>query len=270
MENIKEINFAEILSALLRKLWLIVLAAVIMGALVYGYTANFVTPMYKSRITVYVNNTVAVLNNNNVSVSASDLATSQRLVLTYINILKSDKVLDEVAKKINESPDYNFKNKISGGQIKGMLTAASLDETEVFEVVISNSNPKMAAAIAHEIGVVAPDIIKDIVVGSSTSIIDDAKVATAPYAPSKRTSTTVGMVVGAAIAACAVVLQTLLDVRIKGEEDLALISNAPVLGLIPDLAMESKDHYGYSGYKYRAYKADSGSPEIPSDGGEAV
>lgn len=267
MENIKEINLAEIMSALLRKLWLIVLAAVIVGALVYGYTANFVTPMYKSRITVYVNNTVAMLNSNNVSVTASDLATSQRLVLTYINILKSDKVLDEVAKKINEDPEYNFKNKLTGTQIKYMLTAASLDETEVFEVVISSSNPKLAAAIAHEIGVIAPDIIKDIVVGSSTSIIDDAKVATAPYAPNKRTNTTIGMIAGAVLAACAVILQTLLDVRVKSEEDLALISNAPVLGLIPDLAMESKDHYGYSGYKYKAYKADNSDP---GDGGEAV
>ena len=50
-------------------------------------------------------------------------------------------------------------------------------------------------------------------------------------------------------------MEVLLDVRVKGEEDLALISNAPVLGLIPDLAMESKDSYGYSGYKYSAYSA---------------
>ena len=256
MENMKEINLAEILSALVRKLWLIVLVAVIVGALVYAYTVNFVTPMYKSRITVYVNNTVTMGDYSSVNITASDLATSQRLVLTYVNILKSDKVLDEVAKKINEDPQYDFKRKVYGFQIKSMMSAASLDETEVFEVVIANRDPELACAIAHEIGVVAPDIIKDIVVGSSTSIIDDAKVATAPYAPSERQNTTFGMIIGAVLAACAVVLQTLLDVRVKSEEDLAMISNAPVLGLIPDLAMDSKDHYGYSGYKYKAYKAD--------------
>lgn len=268
MENIKEINLAEILSALLRKLWLIVLVAVIAGALVYAYTVNFVTPMYKSRITVYVNNTMA-MGDQNVNITAADLATSQRLVLTYINILKSDKVLDAVAEKINNSPEYNFDTKLTGGAIKGMLTAASLEETEVFEVVISNKDRKLAYAIAHEIGKVAPDIIGDIVSGSSTRIVDDAKVAKAPYSPNERTNTTIGMIAGAVIAICAVVLQTLLDIRVKSEEDLALISNAPVLGLIPDLAMESKDHYGYSGYKYKAYKPYTSDSSKSDKGGAA-
>ena len=40
MENIKEINLAEIFSALLRKLWLIVLAAVIAGAAVYVHNPS--------------------------------------------------------------------------------------------------------------------------------------------------------------------------------------------------------------------------------------
>ena len=55
---------------------------------------------------------------------------------------------------------------------------------------------------------------------------------------------------------------------VKGEEDLALISSAPVLGLIPDLAMESKDSYGYSGYKYSAYRT-SYKAENNSDSKEA-
>ncbi len=258
MENIKEINLAEIMSALLRRLWLIVLCAVLAGALMYGYTANFITEMYKSRITVYVNNTVVVNESTAYNITASDLATSQRLVLTYINILKSDRVLDEVAAKVGRG--------VSAAYIRGMMTAAALDETEVFEVVISSSDPKLAHDIAKTIGEVAPDIIGEIVSGSSTSIIDWPKVATAPYAPNRNRNTAIGMIVGAVLAVCVVVLQTLLDVRVKSEDDLANISGAPVLGLIPDLAMESKDQYGYSGYKYSAYKAGGSS----KDGGSGV
>lgn len=247
MENIKEINLAELFSALLRKIWLIVLCAVVAGALVYAYTVNFVTPMYRSRITVYVNNTISTNSGNNHSISATDLATSQRLVATYINILESNRVLDPVAEKVGHG--------LTASHIRSMMAAAPMDETEVFEVQISSSNPQMAATIANKIAEVAPAIIEEIVVGSSTKIIDNAKVAAAPYAPSKSRNTTFGMIGGAVLAVCVVVLQTLLDVRVKGEEDLALISNAPVLGLIPDLAMESKDSYGYSGYKYSAYSA---------------
>ncbi len=244
MENMKEINLAEIMSALLRKLWLIVLCAVIGGALSYGYTARFITPLYKSRITVYVNNAVQYADRNDVAISATDLATSQRLVSTYINILKSDFVLDEVAKNVGAS---------SAAEIRSMMTSAALEETEVFEVVITNSSKQKAKQIAEEIAKVAPGKIQTIVEGSSTKIIDQPKLATAPSSPNKTTNTLYGLIIGSVAAIVVIVLQTLLDVRVKGEEDLAMISTAPVLGLIPDLAIESKDRYGYSGYKYSAY-----------------
>lgn len=263
MDNFKEINLAEIFSALLRKLWLILLAAVIAGAAVYVYTDTVVTPMYKSRITLYVCNSTSNIGNlianpngeeSYFNITAADLATSQRLVATYIEMLESNRVMKKVAANMNEK--YKTPDKYSAASIKSMVTAAPLNETEIFEVVVASSNKELARDVANEIAKVAPAEIEEIVVGSKASVIDEAELATSPYAPNVRTSTVIGMIVGAVIAICAVVLQTLLDVRIKGEEDLVNISNAPVLGLIPDLAMDSKDHYGYaSGYKYKAYKA---------------
>lgn len=269
MENIKEINLAEILSALLRRLWLILLAAVVAGAAVYVYTDTVVTPRYKSRITLYVyNGTTNVLPGGNsdenvVNITASDLATSQRLVATYIEMLKSNQVMDKVATEINDMYDTE---RFTAGNIKSMITAAPLNETELFEVVVSSTNRQLAKDVADQIGKVAPEEIKRFVKGSDTSVVDTAELAYAPYSPNIRTSTTIGMLAGALIAAVAVVLQTLLDVRVKGEEDLANISNAPVLGLIPDLAMDSKDHYGYaSGYKYKAYKAYKADPPASAE-----
>lgn len=272
MDNIKELNLAEIFSALLRRLWLILLAAVIAGAAVYVYTDTVVTPMYKSRITLYVCNSTSNIGNlisnpngedSYFNISAQDLATSQRLVATYIEMLESNRVMKEVAANINKQ--YKT-TRYNASSIKAMVVAAPLNETEIFEVVVSSSNKVLARDVANEIAKVAPAEIEEIVVGSKASVIDEAELATQPYAPNTRTSTAIGMVAGAVIAICAVVLQTLLDVRIKGEEDLANISNAPVLGLIPDLAIDSKDHYGYaSGYKYKAYKAYKADPPASAE-----
>ncbi len=255
MENIKEINLAEILSALLRKAWLIVLCAVLGGGAAFTYTEYFVTPLYRSSVSIYVNNTKASINSSAMGISASDLATSQRLVNTYINILKSDTVLEKVA----ETADLG----VSAAGIRYMMSAAAMGETEVFEVFISNADPYAAAKIANAIAEVAPDEIAYFVEGSSTKIVDYAKPAYAPYTPNKATNTMYGMVIGVFLAACVIILQTLLDVRIKGEEDLAIISNAPVLGLIPDLALEIKGDYGYNGYRsgYKVYKGYSADPE---------
>ena len=251
MENIKEINLTEIMSAIVRKLWLIVLCAVVAGAAARIYTENFITPLYRSSVSIYVNNTVTT-NNTTMGISASDLATSQRLVLTYINILRSDTVLEKVAENVREKDGIQT----SAGAIRGAMTAGSMGETELFEVSISTPNPHTSAAIANAIAEVAPAEIAYFVEGSSTKIVDYAKVAGGPYSPNPSQNTMLGMIGGAMIAVVIIVLQTLLDVRVKGEEDLALISSAPVLGMIPDLAMEIKDHYGYkTGYKsgYRTY-----------------
>ena len=108
----------------------------------------------------------------------------------------------------------------------------------------------------------APGEIAKIVEGSSTKIIDRAKVAGAPYAPNISEQTTIGVIMGAVIAICIIVLQTLLDVRVKTEEDLALISSAPVLGMIPDLAMDNKNQ---SGYEYTAKDTVKEDAENESD-----
>lgn len=244
MENIKDINLSEIVTALIRKAWLIVVCAVVAGSLAFAYTANFVTPLYRSSVKIYVNNRQQTSTSQSTGVSATDLATSQRLVNTYITILSSDTVLQEVSNSIREGYDL----RLSPASIRSMMSASALGETEVFQVFISNANAEYAAIIANAIAEVAPEQIAYFVEGSSTKIVDYAKVSGAPYTPNKTNNTALGMVVGAVLAVCFIVLQTLLDVRIKNEEDLAAISDAPVLGLIPDLAMEVKGEYGYKGY----------------------
>lgn len=251
MDNVKEINLSELVSALLRKAWLIAVCAVVAGSLAFAYTANFITPLYRSSVKIYVNNRLDSSTSQSTGVSASDLATSQRLVDTYIYILSSDTVLQEVANTVKQTHGIQ----LSSGSIRSMMSASPMGDTEVFQVFISNANREHAAIIANAIADVAPDQIANFVEGSSTKIVDRAKVAGSQYTPNKTKNTIIGMVIGAIAAACFIVLQTLLDVRIKNEEDLAAISDAPVLGLIPDLALELKGEYAYKGYK--RYTADN-------------
>ena len=193
--------------------------------------------MYRSSVSIYVNNSNAGNSNSNPNgITASDLATSQRLVSTYIEILRSNTVLDKVAEKVRETDGIY----VSAAGIRSMMTASAKNETEVFEVGISSSDPKLAAKVANAIADVAPSQIAYYVEGSSTKIVDYALESTVPYSPNISSNTTIGMIAGALLAIGFVALQTLLDVRVKGEEDLAAISNAPVLGMIPDLAMEMK------------------------------
>lgn len=232
MNQTIEINLKEILRACWRKLWIIVLCAVFVGSVVYTYTVCCVTPMYKAKVTFYVNNTNYQSGNNH-SISSSDLATAQRLVLTYVNIIKSDTVLEKVAQEAKL--DY------TAAQLRSMMTAESVGETEIFQMQISHADPNMAALIANAIAAVAPDEISNILVGSSTKVVDYAKVPTAPYSPDSVRNSLLGAIIGAVLVIIAIVVQVFLDGRIKSEDDLRRICDAPVLGVIPDFEEDTEN-----------------------------
>ena len=236
MERIVEVDLKEILQACIRKIWLVLLAAVVGAVIVYFYTMFFITPQYVAGASFYVNNSQQ--SGEGQKITSSDLATSQRLVLTYVNIIKSDTVLEKVIAEAGLD--------MTPGQIRGIMTAESIDDTEMFRVQITHSKPWLAAKIANAIADVAPAEISNIMVGSTTKVVDRAKVPSAPSTPNRSQNAFFGGFAGAALAVMYVVIYTLVDVRIKGEEDLTRICEAPVLGAIPEFAEEAKNGYGVS------------------------
>ena len=93
MKETVEFDLRELASVLLKRVWIIILCAVIVGASVLVYTVNFVTPQYQSSVTIYVNNNSSVEGNY---ISSADLAVALRLVTTYVNIIQSNTVLEKV------------------------------------------------------------------------------------------------------------------------------------------------------------------------------
>lgn len=240
MEKAKEINILALCKSLLRNAWLIVLCAIIFGIGGYIYTAKCVDPMYQSSILLYVNNTNRAESTGDIS--ASDLATSQRLVKTYIIILRSTPVMEKVANNLEQTTG----KKLSGGVINGMISAGAENETEVFRVSVSSTDPVLAAEVANSVAEVAPKEIESIILGSSAKVVQHATVAGAPYSPNKTRQAMLTAIIGAALAIVFVLAREFLDVRIKSEEDLAAICDAPILGFIPELGQESSTRYSYT------------------------
>ena len=254
MQDFTEIDLKQLIFALVHKAWIIILCALAVGAAAYFYTAHFITPMYRASVSIYVNNGAPqAAADDNGYISATNLATAQRLVNTYINIIKSNTVLEKVV----EETGLN----LSAERIRGMLSANSVEGTEIFEIHISNADPALAAQIANAVATVAPDEISGFLEGSSTKIIDYAKVPQTRYTPSVRKNTFAGAGIGALAAAAFIVLRTVLDVRIKSEEDLERLFDLPVLGAIPDFGdghKGEKHHYGGYG-KYEGGKEAGGN-----------
>lgn len=225
-----EIDLVKLLFLYLHKWWLILLCAIVGGGIMYCYTAYFVTPMYQAGVIIYVNN---VKSGQQVEyISGSNLTASQQLVSTYVNIIRSDTVLEKVADSIEMD--------MSAADIRDIMSASQVGETELFDVYISHSDPEMAAYIANAVAKVAPGEIENFVEGSSTKIIDYAKIPEKPYSPSYTKNITLGAIVGIILIVAVLTVRDLLDVRIKREVDLTELFDLPVLGRIPDF-MDGKN-----------------------------
>lgn len=227
MSETVELDLQELFKVLLKRAWIIVLCAIIVGASVMAYTVNFVVPLYKANVTIYVNNNTS---KDTAYISSSDLAVALRLVATYVNIIQSNTVLDKV---ISESG-----LPLTTDQLRRMITAEAVGETEMFEVTVTTPNPQMSADLANAIAAVAPGEITAIIEGSSAKIIDYARVPTKRSSPNYTTNTVIGAFIGAVLAILVIAVQHLLDLRVHNEEELTKICSVPVLGVIPDMTVE--------------------------------
>lgn len=69
-----EIDLMQLFRALIRKAWAIILAAAILGGCAMVYTVIFVTPLYKARTLLYVNNNAVSVGDAKLSISSGDLS----------------------------------------------------------------------------------------------------------------------------------------------------------------------------------------------------
>ena len=235
------IDLARLIAVLMDKAWLIGIVAVVCAVAVFLGTFFFITPQYESTAMFYVNNSSlssigeAALS----SITSSDISASRGLVKTYIVILNTRETLTDVIDYAGVDRTY--------AELKTMISAESVDSTEVFKVVVTGPDPKEAEMIADAIAYILPNRIKDIIDGTSAKVVEAAVVPSAPSSPSYTKNTMIGFLVGFALMAAIVILQELMDITVRTEDDIAMSTKHPILAAVPDMEAHSKGGY-YYGY----------------------
>lgn len=236
------IDLREIFGVLLKKLWIIILSAIVAAGAFFSYTYFIIKPTYQSSVLMYVNNSNVNIGSASFSISSSDLTAAQKLVETYVVILESRKVLNEVIKEAGVPYTYE--------EMKDMVTASAVNNTEVFRVTVTSTSPQEAENIANKIASILPTKIADIVNGSEVRIVDYGIVPDKKSAPSYTKNTAIGALAGAFVAAFIIVVIHLFDEVIRSEDYLtSTYPDIPLLAVVPDMNSSSSNKYGYYAYK---------------------
>ncbi len=242
-ENNKEftIDIMHILRTLLSRVWIIVIAAVLLGSAGFAYSSFVVSPSYSSQVLLYINNSSVNFGNTSGNITMSDLQASERLVKTYSAILKSRTTLEAVLK--NAEMTYTV------SQVRSMISTKSVNETEVMKIVVTCGDPYDAALLANSIAEVLPTRVADIIDGASVSVVELAVPNKTPVAPNVFKYTILGFVLGAFAAAVVIAVRAVFDDTLYGEEYILETFDAPILAKVPNLLDLDDEDTGYGYYK---------------------
>ena len=245
-----ELDIKRIVLTLVRKWWIIAIVGVLCAAIAFVYTFYFITPQYKSSTKFYVNSSTVSLGDVSVGLSISDLSAAQELVNSYIVILQSRETLNEIIDRAE------MNGQISAGALRGMISATSVNGTEVFEVVVTHPDPYVARDLAYAVAEVLPNRIGQIIDGTSAKVVEWPVVAGGPSSPSYSRNATIGLMGGALVSILAIFLYVVFDVTIRSDEDIQRICETPLLAAVPDMSSRSKGGYYYTDKKRTAPSGD--------------
>ncbi len=227
------IELRELFEIILKRKWLIVVITVI--ALIIGsvYSIYMVTPMYKSDTTLMVNGSKGL--------SASDIAASfdlgsinlsQKLVVTYGEIVKSRIVMEQVIERLELDLTY--------AELMRKTTSQQVGSTEILRISVEDQNPEQAALIANTISDVFVKEVMRILKVNNVETIDVAIPSENPFNIKTTLNIAIATVLGVMLSVFLSFLMEYMDQTIKTEKDVEKHLGLPVVGVIPDFAQAAK------------------------------
>lgn len=244
------VSVRALFSTLFRRWWIILLAGLLCAAIFIVCTALLVDVEYQATAMMYVNNAPISVGSGSISFSSSDLLAAQSLVATYCVILQSRTTLEQVL--ATEQLPYTYE------QLRSMISASSVNDTEIFRIVVTSRNAEEAKVIANTIAAILPDQIAQIIDGASVEVVDYATTPTTPVSRHLSRNGVFGFLLGLLLSAAAVLIVDtyILDV-IKSQDWLRdrWGERIPVLASIPNEDAARVSRYGY--YHDEALGGDS-------------
>ena len=215
-----EINLGEIFAVLLHKIWIIILATVVCGAVAFLYSFFIITPQYESTTKVYILN-----KQSGSSVTYSDVQLSSTLSKDYEQLVTSRYVIEGVISKLNLDDTYE--------ELAARVSASNTDETRIIAITVTDPDPEQAQKIANEVRDLAAQHITQVMDIEAVNVVDNANLPDSPVSPSVPKWTLIGVAIGMIISIAVIVIQHLLDDSIKSSEDIEKYLGISTLAIIP-------------------------------------
>jgi capsular exopolysaccharide synthesis family protein len=209
----------------IRRRWIMVVGTTVTLIAIAAIWTFSVTPIYSSTTRLFVSTSQADEN----SAYTGNLFATQR-VASYADLVTSNQLAERVAAELDG---------VAPEDVRDQVTATSVPETVLLEISAEDPDPETARDIAQTYAEQLQELVEELETFSGQSrpvvtatLIDDAQVSTSPVSPNPARNLALAAVLGLLLGVGLAVARELLDTTVKGADDIAEITEAPVLGNI--------------------------------------
>jgi len=231
------IDITRIAGALLRKLWLVVLAAVIMAVLFYLYAVKTYVPSYTSGATLAFTTTKFVVTTEDgkeTGIGTEKKHYGERDVQRYQFLIKSDEMVSRIKNEVKTILQKDYTNSFIENSLYVGTARINNDEiTGIFNINVISTDKAFCREAIKVIIDVFPGYLKGF---DSTLGIDVIKNPKEPYVNNgdgALQKAFYGAVIGAAAVVGLVFLIEILSDTVKSVSDIRSRTNLKVIGTVP-------------------------------------
>lgn len=214
-------------SDIMRRRWL---TAIVTALTVLALTSA-ITLLMPQKYTAATRLFFAVQGTESVTDLAQGSTFAEKQIASYAEVATSPIVLDPVIER--------FKLGTTAADLAESITATVPTDTVILEVSVVDADPKRATIIANAIGAELANVVSGLAPerqgGSEAvkaTILKPAVIPVAPSSPNIVRNLALGCVLALILAIAAALIRDALDTKIRSDDDLRSITEAPVLGSI--------------------------------------
>jgi capsular polysaccharide biosynthesis protein len=222
-ENEQAIAQTDLVRVIRRRVWIIVLVALVFGGLAAGFSFAQ-TPTYETSVLVLIGQKQA---GKDVPTSLqSNVQGLQQITQTVATAATTDPIVDGVVQKLNlDSPT-----------LPGTLSAEVITDTTFVQMFYKDTDPERAQRIVDAAGEVLSERISEVSPGTGSvtaTVWQSATLPEAPVSPDPVRNILLGLLLGVMVGVGLAFLLDYLDDDWSSLEEVEKVSGVATLGVIP-------------------------------------
>ena len=221
------VDLREYFGIVKKRFWIVALITIIAVVVSGVISFSMLNPVYEAKSTLIVN---TEKNEETQMITGDQFNVTQKLAVTYGEIIKSRSVLDDVIKNLKLDDKY--------GDLVKHVTVSPVKDTQIISISVQDTNKEKARDIANEIPKVFKKEAKRITKANDIQVIDKAILPQNPIKPNKMMNMAIAAVLGAMIGLFVVFLIEYLDNKLKTPQDIEKHLGLSVLGVVPNEKLE--------------------------------